>query len=91
MQTKGKLRQKLKDYQERRTHALLKIERVIQESQLETQLINDHVKNAEDQRLGGNRTDRMTRLFANKKNANAQMPKEFRDQSQRIQKLKKLF
>ena len=91
VQTKGKLRQKLKDYQERRTHALLKIERVIQESQLETQLINDHVKNAEDQRLGGNRTDRMTRLFANKKNANAQMPKEFRDQSQRIQKLEEAF
>jgi hypothetical protein len=90
-QTKGQLRKKLQDYQERRTQALLKIERVIQESQLETQLIKDHVRTAENNRLGGNRTERMTRLFATKKQANAQMPKEFRDQSQRMQKLEEAF
>ena len=89
--TKAELREKLRDYQERRTHALLKIERVIQESQLETQLIKNKVKSAEDQRLGGTRTQRMTRLFANKKTQNAQLPKEFRDQSQRMQKLEEAF
>jgi len=89
--TKAELREKLRDYQERRTHALLKIERVIQESQLETQLIKNKVKSAEDQRLGGTRTQRMARLFANKKTQNAQLPKEFRDQSQRMQKLEEAF
>ena len=89
--TKAELRQKLRDYQERRTHALLKIERVIQESQLETQLIKDQVKNAEDQRMGGTRTERMTSLFKNKRAQNSQLPKEFRDQSQRMQKLEEAF
>jgi hypothetical protein len=89
--TKAELRQKLRDYQDRRTHALLKIERVIQESQLETQLIKDHVKNAEDQRNGGTRTERMKKLFSNKRAQNAQLPKEFRDQSQRMQKLEEAF
>jgi hypothetical protein len=89
--TRAHLRAKLKDYQDRRTQALLKIERVIQESQLESQLIKDKVRDNENNRQGGSRTDRMAQLYSKHKAKNAQMPKEFREQTQRMQRLEEAF
>ncbi len=89
--SRSDLRNKLRTYQERRTHALLKIERVIQESQLETQLIKDQVRDSEARRQGGSREDRMARLYHQKKQANLSMPKEFRDQTARMQRLEEAF
>ena len=89
--TRAKLRAKLKDYQDRRTQALLKIERAIQESQLESQLIKDRVRENENNRQGGSRADRMATLYRKSKAKNAQMPKEFREQTARMQRLEEAF